>query len=106
MVHLHTRLGLSTASLPDPDVLGPLADLAGTWVGGGFNLISLPDFDSRPPSTGPRAFRLKLNATIETLQFIPYRWGRAEPGLVDGFWQHHRTARYFASRFDLPATGK
>ena len=68
---LHTRLGVSTASLPDPDVLGPLADLAGTWVGSGFNLISLPDFDSKPPSTGPRAFRLKLNATIETLQFIP-----------------------------------
>ena len=68
---LHTRLGVSTASLPDPDVLGPLADLAGTWVGSGFNLISLPDFDSKPPSTGPRAFRLKLNATIESLQFIP-----------------------------------
>jgi hypothetical protein len=69
--HLHTRLGVSTASLPHPDVLGPLADLAGTWVGSGFNLISLPDFDSRPPSTGPKPFRLKLNATIETLQFIP-----------------------------------
>ncbi|MGH7029998.1 MAG: heme-binding protein [Stellaceae bacterium] len=53
------------------DRLGPLADLAGTWVGSGFNLISLPDFDSRPPSTGPKAFRLKLNATRETLQFIP-----------------------------------
>jgi hypothetical protein len=51
--------------------LGPLADLAGLWVGTGFNLISLPDFDSNPPSTGPGAFRLKLNATIETLQFIP-----------------------------------
>ena len=53
------------------DRLGPLADLAGTWVGSGFNLISLPDFDSRPPSDGPKAFRLKLNATRETLQFIP-----------------------------------
>ncbi len=51
--------------------LGPLADLAGTWVGNGFNLISLPDFDSRPPSTGPKDFRLKLNATKEILQFIP-----------------------------------
>jgi|HubBroStandDraft_1064217.scaffolds.fasta_scaffold00608_4 hypothetical protein len=51
--------------------LGPLADLAGTWVGGGFNLISLPDFDSTPPSTGPKPFRLKLNATKETLEFTP-----------------------------------
>ena len=51
--------------------MGPLADLAGTWVGEGFNLISLPDFDSNPPSTGPQDFRLKLNATRETLQFIP-----------------------------------
>jgi hypothetical protein len=55
----------------EADRLGPLIDLAGTWVGGGFNLISLPDFDSHPPSTGPRAFRLKLSATRETLQFIP-----------------------------------
>jgi hypothetical protein len=53
------------------DNLGPLADLTGTWVGTGFNLISLPDFSSTPPSTGPKAFRLKLNATIENLQFIP-----------------------------------
>src|SRR5580704_3170428 len=68
---LHTRLGVSTASLPDPDVLGPLADLAGTWVGSGFNLISYAVFGLKKKSTGPRAFRLKLNATIETLQFIP-----------------------------------
>ncbi len=52
-----------------PPVLGPLADLPGTWVGGGFTLISLPDFDSTPPSTGPKDFRLKLNATRETLEF-------------------------------------
>lgn len=51
--------------------LGPLADFAGTWVGTGFNLISLPDFDSKPPSTGPKAFRLKLNATREVLEFTP-----------------------------------
>jgi hypothetical protein len=65
------RPGLPLAALALPDVLGPLADLAGTWVGGGFNLISLPDFDSSPPSDGPKPFRLKLNATLETLQFIP-----------------------------------
>ena len=33
--------------------------------------MSLPDFDSAPPSTGPKDFRLKLNATREMLQFIP-----------------------------------
>jgi hypothetical protein len=51
--------------------LGPLAELAGTWVGNGFNVMSLPDFDSRPPSNGPKAFRIKLNATNETLSFTP-----------------------------------
>jgi len=51
--------------------LGALTELAGTWVGGGFNVMSLPDFDSTPPSTGPKDFRLKLNATRELLQFIP-----------------------------------
>jgi hypothetical protein len=45
--------------------LGPLADLPGTWIGKGFNLISLPDFTDGKP------FRLKLNATIETLAFTP-----------------------------------
>lgn len=41
--------------LPLADVagsLGPLTDLAGTWIGKGFSLISLPDFGSAPPSTG------------------------------------------------------
>jgi len=45
--------------------LGPLADLPGTWVGNGFNLISLPDKHDN------KAFRLKLNATRETLNFSP-----------------------------------
>ncbi len=45
--------------------LGPLAELAGTWAGGGFNLISLPDFHDQKP------FRLQLNATQELLQFTP-----------------------------------
>jgi len=66
---VNTRPGRPIATLTDD--LGPLADLAGTWVGSGFNLISLPDFDSRFPSTGPTPFRLKLNATLETLQFTP-----------------------------------
>jgi hypothetical protein len=47
------------------DQLGPLADLPGTWVGKGFNLISLPDFHENKP------FRLQLNSTIETLDFTP-----------------------------------
>ena len=45
--------------------LGPLADLPGTWVGKGFNLISLPDFHDGKP------FRLQLNATVENLAFTP-----------------------------------
>ena len=65
----HFRAGLSLPGTADS--LGPLADLAGTWIGTGFNLISLPDFDSRPPSTGPKPFRLKLNATVEILEFDP-----------------------------------
>ena len=44
--------------------LGPLHNLGGTWVGSGFNLISLPDFADGKP------FRLKLSATRETLAFI------------------------------------
>jgi hypothetical protein len=43
--------------------LGPLADLPGSWRGKGFNLIFLPDFHDH------KTFRLKLNATMETLDF-------------------------------------
>lgn len=43
--------------------LGHLRNLPGTWVGNGFNVISLPDKDDDKP------FRLKLNATKETLSF-------------------------------------
>src|SRR5271167_3733204 len=77
---LNTRPGrpLSAEALH----LGPLADLAGTWVGGGFNLISLPDFDSNPPSTGPKDFRLKLNATREILQFTPIGGAIPNRGVV------------------------
>jgi hypothetical protein len=75
----NTRPGLATGGVPtNPPApgtvagsLGLLADLAGTWVGTGFNLISLPDFDSSFPSTGPAAFRLKLNTTLEVLEFTP-----------------------------------
>ena len=54
-----------------PDLLGPLANLPGTWIGGGFNLVTLPFFDNPQPGgqNDPKPFRLKLNATIEILQF-------------------------------------
>ena len=45
--------------------LGPLSDLPGTWVGKGFNVISLPD------KQGGHTFRLKINATQESLSFFP-----------------------------------
>jgi hypothetical protein len=66
---LNTRPGLSLADVAGS--LGPLTDLAGTWIGKGFSLISLPDFDSKPPSTGPKPFRLKLNSTVEILEVTP-----------------------------------
>jgi hypothetical protein len=59
-----------------------LAELAGTWVGGGFNVMSLPDFDSKPPSTGPKDFRVKLNATRELLQFTPIGGAIPNRGVV------------------------
>jgi hypothetical protein len=45
--------------------LGPLADLAGTWVGRGFNMIAVPDRQH------DQIFRLIVNATRETLTFTP-----------------------------------
>lgn len=53
--------------------LGPLADLAGTWVGSGFNLVALP-ISPPPPPPPPQHnpnFFVKLNATHETLSFTP-----------------------------------
>jgi len=85
---INTRPGLQLTTTAT--TLGPLADLAGTWVGTGFTLISLPDFDSNPPSTGPKDFRLKLNATLETLQFtpiggaVPNRGAVSAPGSTTG----------------------
>lgn len=52
------------------DALGPLSELPGKWVGRGFNLISLPDFDKNPPSTGPQQFRALFNVTNETMEFV------------------------------------
>ncbi|PWC56530.1 hypothetical protein TSO221_01685 [Azospirillum sp. TSO22-1] len=58
------------------DQLGLLADLPGTWVGGGFNVVALP--------TGNGGFRLKLNATIETLSFTPVGGAIPNRGSVQG----------------------
>ncbi len=46
--------------------LGPLRELPGTWVGKGFNLISLPNGQN---GNAPLPFFLKLNTTMETLSF-------------------------------------
>ena len=64
--------------------LGPLKELSGTWVGHGFNAMSLPDFDN--PS-GPQPFRVKLNATHEILEFtkiggnVPNRGSKGQPDI-------------------------
>jgi len=47
------------------ETLGPLADLAGTWAGRGFNMIAVPDRQH------DRIFRLIVNGTRETLTFTP-----------------------------------
>jgi hypothetical protein len=66
---INTRPGLPLATVADS--LGPLTELSGTWIGTGFNLVSLPDFDPNPPSTGPQPFRIRLSSTIEILEFTP-----------------------------------
>lgn len=58
--------------------LGLLSDLPGSWVGGGFNLISLPD------RADNKTFRLKLNATVETLTFTPIGGPIPNRGSVQG----------------------
>jgi hypothetical protein len=68
-ISINLRPGLSLTGIAGS--LGSLADLAGTWFGNGFTLIALPDFDPKPPSTGPKPFRLKLNTTVEILEFDP-----------------------------------
>jgi hypothetical protein len=48
------------------DRLGPLRELPGTWVGKGFNLVALPNGQQK---NTPLPFFLKLNTTMETLNF-------------------------------------
>ena len=45
--------------------LGPLAELAGTWHGTGFNLVARPDFEDQTN------LFLELNLTSETTEFTP-----------------------------------
>ncbi|WP_137938540.1 heme-binding protein [Chitinivorax sp. B] len=45
--------------------LGPLAELAGTWTGHGYNLIAVPDHQHN------QIFRLIVNSTKEVLTFTP-----------------------------------
>lgn len=63
---MNTRPGLLFADVAG--TLGPLADLAGTWIG--FNPISLPDFDPRPPNTGPKP---QYTQTV-ILNFLGVNW--------------------------------
>ncbi len=65
----HFRAGQALSA--QANTLGFLAPLAGNWTGTGFNMMFLPDFDNRLPSTGPKAFRILMNATRETLEFTP-----------------------------------
>ncbi|NLR75780.1 heme-binding protein [Leeia aquatica] len=60
-----TTLRASAPTNPAADPLGLLAELAGTWIGNGFNLIALPN------KAGNSIFRLKINATKESLVFTP-----------------------------------
>lgn len=73
---LRRPLRASAPPATQADQLGLLADLPGTWVGGGFNVVALP--------TGHGGFRLKLNATIETLSFTPVGGAIPNRGSVQG----------------------
>ena len=73
----------SPPTTQDSEQLGHLADLPGTWVGRGFNLIALPNGQQ---NNQPSIFRLMLNNTVETLTFgalggaVPNRGGQDASG--------------------------
>lgn len=64
---LQKRLVLRAAAptQQNASTFGPLADLAGSWFGGGFNMIAVPDHQDN------KIFRLIVNATTESLVFTP-----------------------------------
>ncbi|MDQ3742587.1 MAG: heme-binding protein [Actinomycetota bacterium] len=60
-----TRLGKPAAA--EADLLGPLANLNGTWFGSrGWEMIAVPHFQS-----GPDAFHLIIRPYIEVINFRP-----------------------------------
>jgi hypothetical protein len=59
----------ATAAKPSP--LGPLAPLAGTWKGNGFNTIWRPHQVGLPGEPPKQDRFLELNLTAETLTFTP-----------------------------------
>ena len=62
------RLGGSQQQISD--TLGPLADLAGKWVGSqGWNIIAVPSSGSQPQDTGD--FQLLVRPYTETITFVP-----------------------------------
>jgi hypothetical protein len=62
------RLGGSPDQISDD--LGPLADLAGKWVGShGWNIIAVPSAGSKPDDTGD--FQLLIRPYTETITFAP-----------------------------------
>ena len=65
---------ISKSALTDGSIvgLGELSQLAGTWVGTGFNLIEVPNMNQAKPGPPPAdKFRVILNSTAETLTFSP-----------------------------------
>jgi hypothetical protein len=64
-IYANTRPGLP--GVDTSKKLGLLADLDGTWIGTGFNLVALPVF----PHEGKVPFRLMLSTTVEILEFTP-----------------------------------
>jgi hypothetical protein len=64
-IYANTRPGL--AGVSTSETLDLLADLDGTWIGTGFNLVALPVF----PHEGVTPFRLLLSTTVELLEFTP-----------------------------------
>lgn len=59
-------------------LFGPLTELAGNWVGSGFNLISRPGQDVNLP------FVLQVNATKEVLTFDPVNGPIPDRGSAQG----------------------
>lgn len=84
---MHTHFRAAAPFAIEENRLGPLVNLAGTWIGKGFNLIALPDKENQRP------FRVMLSSTIEVLSFaliggpIPNR-GSAQ-GDIESFGLHY-----------------